>query len=325
MNFTRTLMLGAALAASLGLGAPALAQADGYPQRVVTIVVPFPAGSATDIIARKVAEGMRAAFNQTFIVENKAGADGIIAAQAVINAPADGHTLFITTNTTHSANPNLYNKLPYDPQADFAPVGGILKISYLLAVRQDLPADDLKSFVALAKASKPPLSFGSGNTGSRAAAELLKARLGLEMNHVPYRGSPQALQDLMGGHIDVFFPDPAAAMKLLQDKKFKVIGSTGDKRIGSLPDLPTLGELGVKDYSIVAWVGMFASAKTPRPIIQRLQGELKTILDKPETIAFFKTLGADVFPAAGEELGAFVVEDTRRWKEIVEVAKMEKN
>jgi tripartite-type tricarboxylate transporter receptor subunit TctC len=324
MKTSRLTAIAAALLTTIAASLPARAQGETYPQRTVTIVVPFPAGSATDIVARKIAEGFRVAFGQAFIVENKAGADGIVAARTVLAASPDGHTLFMTTNTTQSANPNIYNQLPYDPQKDFVPIGGILKISYLMAVRANLAADDLASFVKLAKSAKPTLSFGSGNTGSRAAAELLKARLGFDMQHVPYRGSPQALNDLVGGQIDVFFPDPASALGLLGENKFKIIGSTGTNRIKTLPNVPTLTELGVSDYNIVAWVGLFAPAGLPKPIATKLNEALKAILDQPETLKFLGTLGAEPFPASSEELAAFVIEDTKRWKEIVDVAKIEK-
>lgn len=310
--------------AAFCFGAPAMAQDKLSPDRHVTIIVPFPAGSATDIVARRVAEGLRVAFGNNFLVENKAGADGIIAARAVQTSAPDGHTLFITTNTTHSANPNIYNQLPYDPQKDFTPLGGIIKISYMMAVRADFPASDLQGFLKTAREAKQPLTYGSANTGSRAAGELLKTRMGIDMQNVPYRGSPQALNDLVTGSIDVFFPDPASALGLLSENRFKIIGTTGAARIGSLPQVPTLMELGVPDYNISAWVGMFAPAGLPKPLQDRYNSVLREIIAQPETQKFVASVGSDPFPSTPEELAAFIVDDTRRWKEIVEVAKIEK-
>lgn len=324
MIANRFLALAATLLVTTAGLIPAVAQTEAYPTRPVTIVVPFPAGSATDIVARKIGDGLRAALGQPVLVENKAGADGIIAARAVQGAAPDGHTLFITTNTTQSANPNIYNQLPYNPQKDFTPIGGIIKISYMMAVRGNFPADDLAGFLKIAKTANPTLSYGSGNTGSRAAGELLKARMGIDMLHVPYKGSPQAIADLVAGNIDVFFPDPASALGFLQDKKFKILGTTSTSRIRSLPDVPTLTELGVPDYNILAWVAMFAPANVPKPIVTKLSGALRTLVEQPEMQKFFATLGSDPFPSSTEELAAFVIEDTKRWKEIVDVAKIEK-
>jgi len=314
----------AALFCGFGWIAQTEAQAETYPQRPVTLVVPFPAGSATDAVARKVAEGLQAELGQGFVVENKAGADGIVAARAVASAQPDGYTLFITTNTTHTANPSIYRELPYNPKTDFSPIGGIIKISYILAARPDLPADDFAGFIRLAKESKQPLSYGSGNTGGRASGEMLKSRLGFDMVNVPYRGTPQALTDLIGGRIDIFFPDPASALGMIAERKFKVFAVTGSKRVKTLPNVPTVAELGVPDFDISAWVAAFAPASTPAPIVTRLNEALNKVLHKPEMIAFIDQIGSDPFPTSPSELAAFVEQDAKRWVEIVEVAKIER-
>ena len=318
---TRTLLLAAALAAALGA---TQALSETFPQRPVTLIVPFPAGSATDAVARKVGEGLQKQLGQGFIVENKAGADGIIAARQVAGAAPDGYTLLITTNTTHSANPSIYQHLPYDPKKEFAPIGGIIRIPYMLAVRSDFPADDFGGFLKAAKAAKPPLSYGSGNTGGRASGELLKSLLGFDMVNVPYRGTPQAMTDLIGGRIDVFFPDPASALGMIREKKFKVLAVTGPKRIATLPELPTLMELGVRDFNIVAWVAAFAPAGTPQPIVQKLNTALNTLLREPEMVTFINQIGSEILATSSAELGAFVEEDAKRWVDLVEIAKIER-
>lgn len=302
----------------------ASAEAPAYPARPVTIVVPFPAGSATDAVARKVAEGLQRHLGQPFVVENKAGADGIVASRQVAGATPDGYTLLVTTNTTHAANPSIYRQLAYDPKKDFAPIGGIIRIPYLIAVRSGSAATDFAGFVKMAKEARPPLSYGSGNTGGRASGELLKARLGFEMTHVPYRGSPQAMTDLLGGRIDVFFPDPASALGMIRDKRIDVLAVTGPKRIANLPDVPTVMELGVADYNIVAWVAAFAPAKTPEPVVERLNSALNALLREPDMIAFVNEIGSEILSTTPAELAAFVDEDAARWAHLVEIAKIEK-
>ncbi|WP_156330177.1 Bug family tripartite tricarboxylate transporter substrate binding protein [Bosea vaviloviae] len=320
----KTVMKLLAVALLSGALPMATAEAQDYPTRPVTIIVPFPAGSATDAVARKVSEGLQRHLGQGFIIENKAGADGIIASRQVAGSAPDGYTLLVTTNTTHSANPSIYRQLPYDPKRDFTPIGGIIRIPFMLAVRPGFPARDFSSFVKAAKEANPPLSYGSGNTGGRASGELLKARLGFDMTHVPYRGSPQAMTDLIGGRIDVFFPDPASALGMIQEKKFDVLAVTGPKRVPTLPDIPTLMELGVPDFNIVAWVAAFAPAKTPQPIVARLNEALNTLLREPDMIAFVNQIGSEILSTTPAELGAYVDEDAARWVHLVEIAKIEK-
>src|SRR5438094_6512156 len=178
------------------------ASAESYPSRRLNLIVPFPAGSATDAVTRRLAESIRIETGVTVLVENKPGADGNLAALAVLKAEADGYTVFVTTNTTQAANINLFNSMPYDPARDFAPVAGIMTIPMMLTVKAEFPARNVAEFVALAKAREKPLSFGSGNTSSRGAAELFRSRAGIAMQHVPYRGMPQALTDVLSGEID---------------------------------------------------------------------------------------------------------------------------
>lgn len=314
-------LLAAALVA--GAAGSAVAQADAYPQRPVTIVVPFPAGSATDAVARKLGEGLQRRFGQTFLIDNKTGADGIIAARHVAGAAPDAHTLMVTTNTTHSGNPAIYRELPYDQRKDFAPVAGIIRIPFILTTRLDLPGDGFEGFVRTARAANPPLSFGVGSTGSLASGELLKARMGFDMLQIPYRGSPQALTDLVGGRLDVFFADPASALGLIPEKRFKVLAVTGPKRVPSLPDVPTMSELGVPDYSIVAWVGAFAPARTPPAIVDRLNRAINDLQREADMIAFVDRIGSEMHTTTPAELGAFAEEDARRWVELVRIAKIE--
>jgi tripartite-type tricarboxylate transporter receptor subunit TctC len=308
-----------------GLAATALPHpslAEPYPSRPVTLLVPFPAGSATDSVARKLAEGLRTAFNQSVIIENKPGGDGILAARMAARSDPDGLTIFVTTNTTHSANPNIYMSLPYDPQKDFLPVGAIMKIPLVLAVRADSPANDLGALIKLAKAK--PMNFGSGNTSSRGAAEMFRSRAGLEMLHVPYRGTPQAITDVLGGNIDLLFPDLSSALGPIDGGQLKLLGVTSASRLNKLPKVPTIAESGFPGFEMVAWVGAFVPAKTSMEIVTRLNTEMNKILAQKDMLDYFDTVGAQAFPTTPDGLRAYVEEDTRRWAEIVEIGKIEK-
>lgn len=307
----------------LAAALPSLA-ADSYPSQRITLIVPFPPGSATDSVTRHLADSIRSATNATVVVENKPGADGNLAALAVLKAEPDGYTAFVTTNSTQAANISLFNSLPYDPKADFAPVAGIMTIPMMLTVRSDFPARTVAEFVELARKRAKPLSFGSGNTSSRGAAELFRYREGLEMQHIPYRGMPQALTDVMGGQIDCVFADPSSAQGLIQDGKLRALALTASKRLETMPELPTIAETGLPGYELTAWVGVFVRAKTAPEIIAKLNGLVTAFVNSPEARKYLATIGATPFPSSPQELAAFQDADTKRWAEIVETAKIEK-
>ncbi len=312
----------AALAAGVVWAGAAFAACDGFPQQPINIIVPFPAGSATDTAARRVAEDLRARLGRNVLVENMPGADGTVAARKVASSAPDGYTLFITTNTTHAANPAIYEQLPYDAQKDFAPIGGIMRISYMFAVNKDNPANTIAEFVETAKASATPKSFGSGNMGGQVSGELLKARLGFEMANVPYRGTPQGLTDLIAGRIDVFFPDPASALGVMD--QIKVLGITGPTRVSTLPDVPTIAEQGVEDYSVAAFVAAFAPVGTPEPVVACINEAMNAGLGEPAMIEFLQSIGAEPMVMTPAELAIFVGEEIERWKELVAIARIER-
>jgi tripartite-type tricarboxylate transporter receptor subunit TctC len=320
VNFARCISVVLLLLAA-GFSAAA---AEPYPFQRLTLIVPFPPGSATDSVTRHLAESIRAATGATVVVENKPGADGNLAALAVLKAEPDGYTAFVTTNSTQAANISLFNSLPYDPKADFAPVAGIMTIPMMLTVKSDFPAKSVAEFVELAKKRQKPLSFGSGNTSSRGAAELFRFREGIEMQHVPYRGMPQALTDVMGGQIDCVFADPASAQGLVLDGKLRALAVTSSTRLETMPNLPTIAESGLPGYELTAWVGVFVRTKTPSEIIARLNGLITGFVNSAEAKNYLTTIGATPFPSTPEELGAFQETDTKRWAEIVETAKIEK-
>jgi tripartite-type tricarboxylate transporter receptor subunit TctC len=313
-----------AFVAVLVMLVPAAGTAQSFPSHQITLVVPFPAGSATDGVARQLAESMRRVANVAIIVENKPGADGNIAAVSVLRAEPDGHTIFVTTNSTHAANVSLFNSMPFDPKADFAPVAGIMTIPMMLTVKADFPANSVEEFITLAKSRSTPLTFASGNTSSRGAAELFKSRAGIALLHVPYRGIPQALTDIAGGQVDCAFADTSTGLGLVRSGTLRAIAVTSSKRIQSMPDIPTIAESGLPGYELAAWVGVFVHAKTPPQIVARLNQLVTAFVSDTATATYMTTIGAAPFPSTPEQLAAFAEADTRRWAEIVDIARIEK-
>lgn len=321
MQHRSTSLLAAAVLASF-IAVPAMAQ--GYPAKAITIVAPFPAGSATDTVARMLSNKINQEAKVPVIVENKPGADGNIAAVYVKQAPADGHTVFITTNSTHAANVSIYKQLAFDPKADFLPVAGLVKIPMILEVKGDSPIKTVAEFVALAKKSPKPLSFGSSSQTGRGAGEALKAAAGLDLLYVPYKGSPQALTDLVGGQVDSVFGDPVSAAGMISTGKVRVLAVTSAARVPTMPDVPTLAESGLVDFELTAWVALFVPAKTPRDAIDKLNSYANAFLKDPATVKHLGTMAAIPFGTTPEQLGAHAEADTKRWARIVELAKIER-
>jgi tripartite-type tricarboxylate transporter receptor subunit TctC len=307
----------------LMVGSPAVAQA--YPDRVIKLVVPFPAGSAVDALARFMGDELRKGLGQPVIVDNLAGADGIIAAQAVKRAVPDGYTLMVSTNSAHAANRALYRQLPYDPEKDFEPVGTLMRIPQLLVVRKDFPANDIQKLVSFAKErSAKPLSFGTGNTSSHVLGELLKAAAKIEMTPVPYRGMPQALQDLASGQVDLTFADPYSAASLISGGYIKALAISDTVRLSSMPHVPTMAEAGYKSVELISWAGVFAPAKTNSAVVDRLNREINKIIATPRAQDFIQKMGATPMMTTPSELRSFVSSEIARWGMLVEMAGIEK-
>ena len=314
--------LACALATCIAAALPLTAAAQPYPARPIKMVLPFPAGSATDGPARLVAEELRKKLGQPVIIENLTGADGQLAAQAVKRAAPDGYTIFLSTNSTHAANLSLYNTLQYDPEKDFVPIAGMIRIPMIMMVHKDFPADDVAAFVKVAgqRTATKPLTYGSGNTAGHIAAELLKAATKVDMVHVPYRGSPQALQDLVGGHVDLLFGDPYTSMSLVNGGQLKVLGVADGVRHPLLPKVPTMAEAGFKDVELVAWSAFFAPASTDLAITSRLNKEINEILARPEIIEALQKMAMTPMIMTPGELSSFVRSEIVRWKRNVELA-----
>jgi tripartite-type tricarboxylate transporter receptor subunit TctC len=315
----RSIALAAGVAAGLlAAGQPASAQT--YPTRPIKLVVPFAAGSATDALARILGQKLSAAEGWTVLIENIVGASGMMAAQNVARAAADGHTVFVTSNTTHAANQSLFKKLTYDPIGDFEPVGKLGTITLALAVHPSVPAADAKELIAYGKAHPGELTFGSGSSSSRIAGEMLKTLAGFDMLHVPYKSNPTAITDLLGGQISLVFADVSTTMPQIRAGKVKGLGVSSAQRSALAPDLPTMIEAGVPGYDLTAWFAAFVPAKTPQPIVARLNAALNAaIADKAAQDAL---LAAGIEPLTGtpDDLRAFVVSETQKWADIVKAA-----
>ncbi|WP_454739278.1 Bug family tripartite tricarboxylate transporter substrate binding protein [Cupriavidus necator] len=309
------------LAAIAMFALPLSAQAQ-YPERPIKLILPFPAGSATDGAARYIAQDVGKALGQPMVIENHAGADGIIAAQLAKRAAPDGYTLFVSTNSAHGSNPALYNNLPYDPVADFVPVAGLIRIPITLVVKKDFPADDVAGFVKLARqrSSAKSLSYGSGNTSNRVAAELIKATAKIEMINVQYRGTPQALNDLLAGQIDVMFVDPYSAMGFIKAGQVKVLAVLDSVRHPLLPDVPTMSEAGYKDTQVVTWAAAFAPAKTSQDVVNRLSHAFRQSLAKAQTLEALRRMAMTPMEMSASELRGFVASELSRWQKLVELA-----
>ena len=310
-----------ALAATVCLTGPAAAQT--FPSRPITLVVPFAAGSATDPLARALAQSVGEQTKTTVIVDNKAGASGMMAAQFVARAPADGHTVIISTNTTHAANEHLYRKMPYDPVKDFAPLTGLGRGGQVLVVNPASPWKNVAELVADARKRPGKLSFSSGSASSRVAGEMFQQLSGTEILHVPYKSNPQALTDVMGGQIDFMITDTATGVPQIKAGKLRALGFSMTRRSPLLPDLPTLDEAGVKGYDMSYWFAAYAPAGTPAPVIKRLNELLTTAVRAPAAKAFFETSGAEAWTSTPEELARHQAAETLKWGKVIKAAGIE--
>jgi tripartite-type tricarboxylate transporter receptor subunit TctC len=283
-----------------------------YPTRPVKLIVPFPAGSATDQIARVIGQQLQENLGQPFVVENKPGAQGSIAATEVARAAPDGYTLMVGTNTPLAANPSLFKKLNYDPVKDFAPIARLGTISFMIMVRPDFPAKDLKGFLSHARANPGKLSAGYGSAGSQVSQAMLRSMGRIDFIDVPYKGLPQAITDVLGGQISFTFADLANALAQIKGGKLRGIGVTSAKRSPLAPDVPAIAEE-IPGYELIAWFALVAPAGTPAPIVARVSEVTAKSLAKPEVKARFDALGTDVAPMNPEQLGGFITSEIAKF------------
>jgi len=302
--------------------AATLAHAD-YPDKQLTFVVPFAAGSATDQLARSLGQEVTRVTKQTVIVDNKPGASGFIGAEAVKKAAPDGYTVFITTNTTHAANEHLFKKIPYDPVKDYLPVTGLGKGGQIMIVNMNVPAKSVAEFIALAKSKPGKVSFGSGSSSSRVAGEMLQQLAGIELLHVPYKSNPLAINDLLGGQIDMMITDTATGLPQVKGGKVRALAVSTAKRSPLTPDLPTIDEAGVKGYDMGFWFAAYVPANTPPAVVSKLHDILVEATKGPQMQQFYASTGTDPFTTTPAELGKFQLAESDKWKGIIKKAGIE--
>ena len=303
------------------LGGPAAAQT--YPAKPVTFIVPFAAGSATDQLARALGTAITQETKQAVVVDNKAGASGMMAAQAAARSAADGYTVLITTNTTHAANEHLYKKLPYDPVKDFVPVTGLGKGGQVLVVKAESPYKTVADLVAKAKKDPGKLTFGSGSSSSRVAGEMFKQLTHTDILHVPYKSNPNALTDLLGGQIDFMITDTATGVPHIKGGKLRALGVSTTRRIPMLPEVPTIDEAGVKGYDMGYWFAAYVPAGTPAPVVSRLRELLVSGTKSAAARSFYEGTGSDAWTTTPEELAKFQVAEAQKWGRVIKAAGIE--
>jgi tripartite-type tricarboxylate transporter receptor subunit TctC len=322
-SIARIARLALGIATFVLCSAPSLAPAQAaYPSRPVRVVAPFPPGQGTDLIARQMSQYLTQALGQTFFVDNKAGAAGIIGTQFVKNAPADGYTLLIAGGGPLAINASFYNKLPYDPIKDFEPVAMIAAVPNVLVVPADFPANNLKDLVAYVHKNPGKLNYASSGNGvpNHLIMELLKSAANLQITHVPYQGSGAAITGLMSGQIAMMFDTAAAVMPHVKSGRLKVIATAGAKRALALPDVPTVAEQGYPGFAAQGWSAVVVPAGTPPEVVRRLNAETMAILKKPEVRARLIELGTDPMDFGLEETAAYMKSEVAIWAKAVKLS-----
>ena len=304
---------------------PRLRAETAYPGRLIKLVVPYPAGGTTDLLGRLIADRLKSGLAATVIVENKPGAATMLGAEQVARAAPDGYTLLMATSTTLAINRTLYRQLPYDPVTDFAPITLVAGVPFVLVVNPLLPAKTLGEFIAYAK-QKPGLTYGSAGNGSpqHLGAEMLRSQAGIDIRHVPYRGSVPAMLDVMAGHISFMVVDLQPALQQIREGKLRVLGVTTPKRVAAAPDIPTLAESGLAGYELIAWQGVVAPAGTPRPIVERLAAEIGSFVGDSATRGKLAELALEPLPpSTPESFAAYIRSEGDRWAKVVKAAGIE--
>ena len=310
----------AAALLSLTLLVPAAASAQAYPDKPIRILVGFSPGGFTDVLGRLIAQKLQERLGQPVVVENKPGAAGTIAADMVAKAKPDGYTLLMGHSNSNSIAPALYPKLTYDVNKDFTPIVHVASTPFMLTVHPSVPANDVKSFVEHAK--KQPLRFASSGQGSgqHLAAEQFMLLTGTKMTHIPYKGSGQAITDLLSGQVELNFESPPNTLQHIKAGKLKSLGITSAKRSSLLPDVPTIAEQGIPGYEIIQWFGVFGPPGLPKPIVDKLSTEINAIMKTPEFAEKIASQGGDVLGGSPESFAAYIRADAAKWDKLVKGA-----
>jgi tripartite-type tricarboxylate transporter receptor subunit TctC len=307
-------LLAAALAAL-----PGAAMAQAYPSKPIRLVIPFGPGSATDMIGRYVTDRAGKILGVSFIVDNRPGANGMIAARELLKSPTDGYTIMMSSNSAHAANVYLYKDLNYDPVKDFAPITGMTLNPHVMVIRSGIPAQNLKELIAHGKANPGKLNFGSGNTGGLANASLFMSTAGFTAQEVTYKSPPAAVIDLLGGRIDFMSVDYFIVADHFKAGTLRPLGVTSKTRLKALPDVPPIADT-LPGYELNGWTASFAAAGTPPDVIARLNKAFTSVLATPEVDDYFERQGMQTFATTPEALGAFVKEQVGKWAEVLSKA-----
>jgi len=299
------------------LAAPAAAQQD-YPNRPIKIVHGFPAGAGTDIVARLVADPLGKALGQVVVVEPRSGAGGNVGSEYVAKGPADGYTLYLGTAGTHAINVSLYKSLPFDVQKDFAPITILGDVPNILVLNKSVPQKTLPEFLAFARANPGKINYGSSGNGTsmHLSGEQFKAFAKIDLTHVPYRGSPPVTTDLLAGRLQAAFYQVPTLLGQIKDGQFTAVGVTTAQRVKALPDIPTLAEAGLPGFASSTWYGIFAPAATPKPIVERLNKEITTLI-RGELGKKFEEQGLIPWPTTTAEFAKVIADDIKKWGAIV--------
>jgi tripartite-type tricarboxylate transporter receptor subunit TctC len=302
---------------AVALGAAALA-AHAWPDKTVTIIVPWPPGGPSDIAARPVAHGLSESLGKSFVIDNRGGAGGNMGSVVVAKAPPDGHTLLITSSAPIVINPAVYKKMLFDPAKDLQPVTNLLRVPLVLAAHPSVPAKDLKELIAYIKSQQGKFQWASAGNGTpqHMTGELFRTAASLDMIHIPYKGSAPAITDLSGGHVPVMFDSTIAIVPHIKSGKLRAIAVTGAKRSPQLPDVPTFAEAGLPAVESYAWYGLFAPAKTPKDIITKLNAETLKYMKTPAFQKILDNAGSDYVGDTPENFAAFTREEAAKWARI---------
>ncbi len=298
---------------------PVLAQ--NYPSRPVRLVVPFSAGGSTDIVARMLGQKLSEVWGQSVVVDNRPGGSTVIGTDIVAKSPPDGHTLLVTP-APFTIVPSLMSKLPYDPHTDFEPITLVNTTPLVVVLNPGVPAKNVKELIALAKANPGKLNFGSSGSGgsNHLAGELFNAMAGVKMVHIPYKGNAPALNDLVGGHVDLVFNGLTSAISLIKAGKLRAIAVTSLQRSSAMPDLPTLDESGLKGFQAVACNGLTAPARTPKEVVNKINADVVRLLKSPDLIERLKADGSDPVGNSVADYTAFLHEEIAKWKKVIAYA-----
>ncbi len=308
------------LALTIGAVFSSLAIGQAYPSAPVTLVVPFAAGSGTDGVARIVAKKLSERLNQPVLVDNKAGASAQIAAQYVAKAKPDGYTLLMTTNTSHSANPSLFKSLPYDPVKDFTPVARVGELPFALVVNNNDPAKTLKDWIDMAKRNPGKYAYATPNSTSLVASETIKRIAGIDVLSVPYKSSPQAMTDLMGGAVQMYVVDLGSGMGMINAGSVRVLGVTTKEPLKAIPNAPPIAQV-VPGFDLTSWNGIFGPAGMPKSVTDKLNAELQIVVADKEVQEKLQQLGFETWPTkTPEEFAAYVADQLKHWGALIKQA-----